>query len=334
MAEALSVAASGIAIAQVTGQVGKSVLKLKKLLDEIRDVPDDIDDLMQQIECLDPALFEAETSFNDTGLPSILWNDAAAKRSTAYCRSALKALTELVDDLSHHMQHSRGLHRKIGAVKIVLKKDMLKKLEKRLESAVRMLTLAQQSYLVLVALIILGASDTDFGPSALTRVQPDIIVHKFTMLTARSQPSRVNNLADPSVNHGEAEEDHESQRSNQLITAPITQRRGRRQRKFVSSYLSGLFSITSGSSGEFYRVAIHSPPWLFRRWWDLQYSKANSGWQFNFRTYNIRPHNSQVFDVICTGSLEQLQHMFNMGLASPFDCDEYYWTLLHVSDNP
>ena len=33
MAEALSVAASGIAIAQVTGQVGKSVLKLKKLLD-------------------------------------------------------------------------------------------------------------------------------------------------------------------------------------------------------------------------------------------------------------------------------------------------------------
>ena len=157
MAEALGVAASGIAIAQVTSQVGKSVIKLKQLLDEIRDVPDDIDDLMQQIDCLDPAIFEAETNFNDTGLPSILWNDAAAKRSTAYCRSALKALTELVDELSLHIQHSRNRRRKVGAVKVLLKKDMLKKLEKRLESAVRMLTLAQQSYLVLVTPAVVGA---------------------------------------------------------------------------------------------------------------------------------------------------------------------------------
>lgn len=157
MAEALGVAASGIAIAQVTSQVGKSVIKLKQLLDEIRDVPDDIDDLMQQIDCLDPAIFEAETNFNDTGLPSILWNDTAAKRSTAYCRSALKALTELVDELSLHIQHSRNLRRKVGAVKVLLKKDMLKKLEKRLESAVRMLTLAQQSYLVLVTPAVVGA---------------------------------------------------------------------------------------------------------------------------------------------------------------------------------
>ena len=150
MAEALSIAASGIAVAQVTGQVGKAVVKLRRLLDEIKNVPDDIADLMQQIDCIDPALFEAEANFNDTGLPSMLWNDTAAKRNAAYCRSALGSLTKLVDELSQDIQHSRKLQNKIGAIKVLLKKDMLLKLEKRLEHAVRMLTFAQLSYLVLV----------------------------------------------------------------------------------------------------------------------------------------------------------------------------------------
>lgn len=148
MAEALSVAASGLAIAQVATQVGVAVFKLKQLLDEVKDVPDNIADLMQQIDCLDPTLFEAECNFSETGLPSILWNDVAAKRSTTYCRHALKALTELVEELSHQVNSPRKFHQVIVSVKVVLKKATIKKLEKRLENAIRMLSLAQQSYLV------------------------------------------------------------------------------------------------------------------------------------------------------------------------------------------
>ncbi|RYP07837.1 hypothetical protein DL765_008990 [Monosporascus sp. GIB2] len=147
MAEALGVAASGIAIAQVTSQVGVAVVKLKKFCDEVKDVPDDIANLLQQIDCLDPALCEAENSFESTGLPAMLWNDAAAKRSTTYCRNALKALTEIVDEMAVQIKHHRRLNRKVASVKVVLRKDTLKKLEKRLENAVRMLTLAQQSYI-------------------------------------------------------------------------------------------------------------------------------------------------------------------------------------------
>ncbi|RYO82477.1 hypothetical protein DL766_006336 [Monosporascus sp. MC13-8B] len=120
---------------------------VERFCDEVKDVPEDIADLLQQIDCLDPALWEAENSFESTGLPAMLWNDAAAKRSTTYCRNALKALTEIVDEMAAQIKHHRRLNRKVASVKVVLRKDTLKKLEKRLENAVRMLTLAQQSYL-------------------------------------------------------------------------------------------------------------------------------------------------------------------------------------------
>ena len=51
MAEALGVAASGIAVAQLSIQVGSTVSKLKQLWDQVKDVPEDIADLMEQIDC-------------------------------------------------------------------------------------------------------------------------------------------------------------------------------------------------------------------------------------------------------------------------------------------
>lgn len=150
MAETLSVAASGIAVIQISSQVGVAVVKLKQLLDEVKDVPDDISDLLQQIDCLDPALWDADASLNDTNLPSILWNDQAARRSTVYCQQALKDLTALVDELSVQINDRSKVRKKLASVKAVLQKPTLKKLEKRLENAIRMLTLAQQGYLVYV----------------------------------------------------------------------------------------------------------------------------------------------------------------------------------------
>lgn len=148
MAETLGVAASGITVAQISMQVGGTVLKLKKLWDEIKAVPDDIADLMEQIECLSPILCETENGFNQSGLPPISWDELASRPTSMYCRKALQNLTVMVDELSYQINSAKKRHRKIAAVKVVLKKDLLRKLERRLESAVRMLTLAQQSYLV------------------------------------------------------------------------------------------------------------------------------------------------------------------------------------------
>lgn len=148
MAEALGIAASGIAVAQLSSQVGGAVFKLKQLWDEVKDVPEDIADLMEQIDCLGPVFWEAENNFDQSGLPSIVWDQLASKSTTMYCRKALGNLTQMVNELSRQIGNPSKSRRKIAAAKVLLKKDLLKKLERRLENAVRMLTLAQQSYLV------------------------------------------------------------------------------------------------------------------------------------------------------------------------------------------
>lgn len=148
MAEALAVAASGIAVAQITIQVGSAVVKLRRLWGEIKDVPDDITDLMDQIDCLDPVLLGAENGFNQGDLPSSVWDSLASKPATTYCRKALQDLTTMVDELNTQISNAKRGRRKLTAVKVLLKKDTLKRLEKRLENAVKMLLLAQQSYLV------------------------------------------------------------------------------------------------------------------------------------------------------------------------------------------
>ncbi|RYP46480.1 hypothetical protein DL768_007313 [Monosporascus sp. mg162] len=313
MAEALGVAASSIAIAQVTSQVGVAVVKLKKFCDEVKDVPDDIADLLQQIDCLDPALWEAENSFELTGLPAMLWNDAAAKRSTTYCRNALKALTEIVDEMAVQINHPKRLNRKAASVKVVLRKDTLKKLEKRLENAVRMLTLAQQSYL-----------------TALTRIQPDIIVEKFTTLVAHLQPSHAH--TSEVIQPCDAS-DHDNTQAKQSSRSKAIQFKPSREKwRQQATKLSPFGRFVASSSEGGYSLALQAPWWLSQQSWEFQSYKANSGWRINLRTYSARPWDSEVFEVARNGVPHELQRMFDMGLASPFDYESTRGgTLLHLA---
>ncbi|OTA68467.1 hypothetical protein K449DRAFT_322913 [Hypoxylon sp. EC38] len=236
MAEALGVAASGIAIAQISTQVGGTVLKLKRLWDEVKDVPDDIADLMEQIECLDPTIWEIENSFNQSGLPPLIWDELASRSTTVYCRKALQNLTGMVDELSLYINNAKKGRRKIAAIKVLLKKDSLRKLERRLENAVGMLSLAQQSYHVVL--------------------------------------------------------------------------------------------IESFGSGR--TILLQAPTWLSQRSWELHSTKANGNWQWNLRSYSIVPMDSKVIELAVGGTPQDMQKLFDAGLASPYDCDQFGWTLLLV----
>ncbi|KAI1332428.1 hypothetical protein F5Y16DRAFT_357765 [Xylariaceae sp. FL0255] len=160
MAEALGVAASGIAVAQIATQVGASIIKLKRLWNELKDVPSSILDLLDQIDCLNSTLWEVA---NQPGLHPVTWDNEITNRSAEYCRKALDALTEHVDELTIHLNKPRKLQQRIAQVKVLLKKDQLLLVERRLQNAVNMLTLTQQSYLI-----------------TMTRMQHQIIVQHLT----------------------------------------------------------------------------------------------------------------------------------------------------------
>lgn len=109
---------------------------------------------MQQIEVLNPLIqgIEAETSkwpdaSADTAIPS---NAMAMHRSAGFCRESIRELTGMVDDLRSQIYARKKLRQVVARVKIVLKKKVLLDLERRLQKAVMLLSLAQHSYTMFV----------------------------------------------------------------------------------------------------------------------------------------------------------------------------------------
>ena len=144
----LGLLAGGIAVAQLAKEVRSGVLRLEKLWREVQDVPETISGLMEQIECLEPALWEAERQFSDELFHTTLWNDAAAQRSFTYCRRALERLSDVTIDLSEHVSARKGSRRLFTGVKVALRKEQLRSLERKLESAIRILQISQHGYLM------------------------------------------------------------------------------------------------------------------------------------------------------------------------------------------
>jgi hypothetical protein len=144
MAGVLSVVTSGISLAQIVGQVLSAGLKIKELLDEVREAPKAIQELIQQIEVLAPILHDID-SFQSQGLPFLQSSNDSLRAAVLQCQMSLNQLTDVLNELSAQIESCRGPRRKMVAVKVVLKKDLLTRYEKHLLLAVQSLSLAQQS---------------------------------------------------------------------------------------------------------------------------------------------------------------------------------------------
>lgn len=128
--------------------------KLKKLWQEVHEVPSTIKDLMRQIEMMDPILSGHETNL---GVQSIVlpirlstYNGAPPTQSAAYCREALNDLRRLVEDLDGAVESEKRSRRTVARIRVVLKKNAIKGFQERLERAVRLLQWTQVNYLALV----------------------------------------------------------------------------------------------------------------------------------------------------------------------------------------
>ncbi|KAG6365528.1 hypothetical protein INS49_007139 [Diaporthe citri] len=173
MAEILGAVASGLGVAEVGLKVGGTVWKLKKLWHEVHEVPATIQDLMRQIEMMDPILSDHETNLGiqSTALPIPLPTHIGAPtpQTAAYCRDALNALRRLMEDLDGAVESEKRSRRTVARMKVVLKKDTIKGFQDRLEKAMRLLQWSQLNYLATNAAIT-GAMVTDMW-TAVTGMQ-------------------------------------------------------------------------------------------------------------------------------------------------------------------
>lgn len=151
MAEVLGAVASGLAIAEVGLKVGGTVWKLRRLWQQVHEVPETIQDLMRQIEMMDPILSDHEANLAIHSTAPLrhppVYNAASAIQSAAYCREALGDLRRLVDDLDGAVESEKRSRRTLARMRVMLKKDTIKGFQDRLERAIRLLQWAQVNYL-------------------------------------------------------------------------------------------------------------------------------------------------------------------------------------------
>ncbi|KAK9421723.1 hypothetical protein SUNI508_05324 [Seiridium unicorne] len=317
MAEALGAVASGIAVAQIAGTAGSAIWKLKQLWDEVEDVPEIINDLIEQLGCLDPSLWDAERQFSQQEIPALFWDQTAARRSTEYCRRALQKISDLTNDLSMLIDSKKGIRRKIGCMKVVLKKQQISSLEQRLGNAIRMLQVAQQGYIM-----------------AFMQIQPDIVAYKlanqFRNQTDGAQIALEKDqtaVTDDAITSADRSTIPQASVGGIRATTPTeTTTEWRRLRNI------GPLAIQSTTGG--FKAGFRPPMWLagLAYAWDLSVVKSYGGWKSHLQTYSIRPTDSEIFNIVKRGDINSLKRVFSMGEASPYDRDGLNgMTLLHYA---
>ncbi|KAK7996590.1 Transcriptional regulatory protein Pro-1 [Apiospora arundinis] len=315
MAEPLGVVASGIAVAQLGIATGGAILKLKQLWDQVNDAPETISDLIERIDLIYPSVWDFEQQCSQYGLPPTLWDNTTATRSLAYCRKALKKLSDIVDAFAAQIATRRGFRQRLVAFKVVLKKDELKRLEEQLRNSLEVLRYAQDAY-----------------TRAMLIATPDIVALKLLQQPLRSNlpTASLQNFNDESTSPTVCESDEETQTS--IAVSRTTRPKYQRAIKAWDPWSSfGNWSIHTGPQEV---DAEFRPPWWLAGLassFYLHMHKQNSAWDVQLRLYLDRPDNDPVFLMAEYGDIVGLQALFDQRKASPFDRDENGGTLLHYT---
>lgn len=127
------------------------VLKLRRTLDGVGNLPQQVTDLVQEAEIIATQLGAVETELaRDPGDPQEPCVGNAAHfnmgKCVQYCRQALGALYDLATALESKLSRQKGLRRGIVIAKLFLQKDQLERLQNKLDRAVQLLKWAQSCY--------------------------------------------------------------------------------------------------------------------------------------------------------------------------------------------
>lgn len=146
MADAIGLTASVIGIGELAVQVATGILKLKAFWVEIKEAPNDITCQVRELDILGSNLAAIEEQSKQNELPPYVFDMSDMKRSLELCRDGAKEVTDLVTELATKISTGSRFRKKVGAAKIVLKKDELRKIKLRLGSAISLLRLSVETY--------------------------------------------------------------------------------------------------------------------------------------------------------------------------------------------
>ncbi|RBA20931.1 hypothetical protein FPRO05_08378 [Fusarium proliferatum] len=329
MAEILGLASSIITIVEVAGKLGTNAIRLKRLWDEVQDVPASIQRCIEHLEILAPAIEEMDHEFEKTR--NMIQNDSAAKRSLEYSRKAVETLDTLVRDMETQISAAKTSKRLVAQLKVRIKRDVIEDHQLRLTSALQLLSLSQQTYLI-----------------ALSRAQPEIIISEIKNWRDSEYQKRIS-LAieeDDQFTEGEEPEEAEAVKARDYFKSPGSPNFSlwsakkplpRKRPSLLGSFAFQSYEVVESASmhyvpdkARFFQTRVHMP-WFIQRCWDLSVLRASTGWTFQLNTRNIRPWNAEIFAALLFGEVEHTIELLKNKEASIYDVIPNGSSLLHVA---
>lgn len=137
MAEILAVVASGISVVQLAGQLLNCVHQLRIFYRTIRDIPEELQRVLNEVEILGQILSQLGTlSPNDPGT-------SALQASLEHCGGAVSTLGKMATRSQGQLGRN---NRKLNLARVALRKEELKELKVQLEAAKSLLHLSMTCY--------------------------------------------------------------------------------------------------------------------------------------------------------------------------------------------
>ncbi|KAL2880151.1 hypothetical protein SGCOL_004536 [Colletotrichum sp. CLE4] len=128
MAEVFGVVVSAFTVVEIAGKLGSSTIKLKKLWDEVQEVPSEMNQLVGMVDILNATLTELDRAFDKAGDPNFGTLDV----SLNWCQQAATDLDTLATDLQQQIATAKRFRRRITKLKVTFKKDLIRSCEQKI----------------------------------------------------------------------------------------------------------------------------------------------------------------------------------------------------------
>lgn len=142
----MEAAASIIAFVQISTEIGKCIIKMKKLWDQANDLPQETQVLLTRLQRYQ-AIFETlDQQYPNQQSLNMLPTFSLVQDNLRASMEALASLRRNADYVSSKLEVKTGLKRKLAAVRIVIGKESSDGLTTRLNESISLLSLALQAW--------------------------------------------------------------------------------------------------------------------------------------------------------------------------------------------
>ncbi|KAI7775444.1 hypothetical protein LA080_006821 [Diaporthe eres] len=337
MAETVGIVASGIQIAGLIGTIAQAGLQIRALYHEIQDASDDVTFRLQELQILSGILDDS---------------NSISSNARNLCAMCLSELHLVLAELQSQIHRSRGIRKKVASVKVMVRRDVMQKLDSRLERSVRYLMLAQSIHIISNQNLVLRNQDAMSSTQTLVLHKQDDMM--CFLRTRPNQPQMPQQAVSLSTIEGHTKHHSVVTRTSHTKThrgcssicvedSSVWSLAWSSTHKHTTSWTFGLpfatgtihfeslaiqdthselskeritTSDTVACSSPTVRVKVVLPQWLSYKALDMIAWKAQIGWKQYLRVRNIFPAGSSMHDPAGNSSHDQ---------GTPFDLVERHY---------